>query len=138
MRHLISGSKLNRNTAHRKALIRNMTISLIQHEQIITTLPKAVFLRPFAEKIITLGKDYIEATDVHRKLFIRRLMIARLGNKSISVVEKIIETIAERYKNRKGGYIRIIKYGIRADDATQKAVIELVERNEKAKGSKLS
>lgn len=137
MRHLVSGSKLNRNTAHRGALLRNMTIALIQHEQIITTLPKAVFLRPFAEKIITLGKDYIAATDPHRKLYIRRLMIARLGGKSAPAVQKIINILAERYKNRAGGYIRIIKYEIRASDAAQKAVIELVDRNENAKGSKL-
>jgi large subunit ribosomal protein L17 len=137
MRHLVAGKKLNRNTAHRISMLRNMTISLIQHEQIVTTLPKAVFLRPFAEKMITMGRDYLKSDCPHRKLYIRRLMIARLGAKSHQAVEKILSVLSVRYKDRDGGYSRIIKYKYRSD-STQTAVIELVERNVNAKGKSFS
>ena len=135
MRHLVAGKKLNRNTAHRISLLRNMSISLIQHEQIITTLPKAVFVRPFVEQIITIGKDYLKSDCEHRKLYLRRLMISRLGAKSHNAVDKILNVLAERYKERNGGYTRIIKYKYRSD-STQTAVIELVERNTSVKGKK--
>jgi large subunit ribosomal protein L17 len=137
MRHLVAGKKLNRNTAHRISLLRNMTVSLIQHEQIITTLPKAVFVRPFAEQIITIGKDYLKSDCEHRKLYLRRLMISRLGSKSHDAVDKILSVLADRYKDRSGGYTRIIKYKYRSD-STQTAVVELVERNVDVKGKKFS
>ena len=133
MRHLVAGKKLNRNTSHRVSLIRNMTISLVQHEQIITTLPKAKFLRPFAEKIITIGIEYIKSTDESRKLFLRRLLLARLGGKSHNAVEKILSILSERYKERSGGYTRILKYKHRID-STQTAVIEFVDRDCDARG----
>jgi large subunit ribosomal protein L17 len=133
MRHLVAGKKLNRNTSHRISLIRNMTISLVQHEQIVTTLPKAKFLRPFAEKIITIGIEYAKSVDEARKLFLRRLILARLGGKSHNAVEKILTILSERYKNRNGGYTRILKYKHRID-STQTAVIEFVDRDVEAKG----
>lgn len=133
MRHLVAGKKLNRNTPHRISLMRNMAISLVQHEQIITTLPKAKFLRPFVEKMVTIGVEYVKSTDESRKLFLRRLLLARLGAKSHKAVEKILSVLGVRYKNRNGGYIRIIKYKYRID-ATQTAVIEFVERDIEAKG----
>ncbi len=133
MRHLVAGKKLNRNTSHRISLIRNMTISLVQHEQIITTLPKAKFLRPFAEKIITIGIEYAKSKDESRKLFLRRLLLARLGSKSHNAVEKIVAILSERYKNRNGGYTRILKYKHRID-STQTAVIEFVDRDVEARG----
>ena len=136
MRHLVAGKKLNRNTAHRISLIRNMTISLVQHEQIITTLPKAKFLRPFAEKIITIGIEYNSTNDEHRRLFLRRLLIARLGAKSHAAVEKILSVLATRYSTRAGGYTRIIKYKHRID-STQTAVIEFIDRDVDARGRDL-
>lgn len=134
MRHLVAGKKLNRNTAHRISMIRNMTISLVQHEQIITTLPKAVFLRPFVEKIVTMGRDYVKSDSLERKMHLMRLMISRLGgSKSKPAVDKILETLAKRYEDRNGGYTRIIKYKYRSD-STQTAVIEFVDRDIAAKG----
>ena len=137
MRHLVAGKKLNRNTAHRKSMIRNMAISVIHHEQIITTLKKAVFLRPFLEKIITMGRHYVIAELPERKLYLMRLMIARLGgSKSKPIVDKVISVLSTRYENRHGGYTRIIKYKYRSD-STQTAVIELVDRDVNAKGKDL-
>ncbi len=124
MRHRKSGRKLNRTSSHRKALFMNMAQALIKHEQITTTLPKAKELRPVVEKLITLGKKGGLAN--------RRLAIARLQDKGL--VEKLFSELAERYKERPGGYARVLKAGFRRGDAAPMAVIELVERNEEAKG----
>ncbi|MCG8503422.1 MAG: 50S ribosomal protein L17 [Sphingomonadales bacterium] len=124
MRHRKSGRKLNRTASHRKALFMNMAQALLKHEQITTTLPKAKELRPIVEKLITLGKKGGLAN--------RRLAIARLQNKDL--VGKIFDELAERYAERNGGYVRIFKAGFRHGDSAPMAVIELVDRNEEAKG----
>ena len=124
MRHRKSGRKLNRTASHRKALFMNMAQALLKHEQITTTLPKAKELRPVVEKLITLGKKGGLAN--------RRLAIARLQNKEL--VGKLFDELAERYAERNGGYVRIFKAGFRHGDSAPMAVIELVDRNEEAKG----
>ncbi len=124
MRHRISGRKLNRTSAHRKALLKNMAAALIKHEQIKTTLPKAKELAPHVEKLITLGKR----GDLHA----RRQAFAELRDNVM--VEKLFSTIAERYGSRQGGYTRIMKAGFRYGDAAPMAVIELVDRDPEAKG----
>lgn len=124
MRHGISGRKLNKTTSHRKAMFMNMSQALIKHEQIITTLPKAKELRPIMEKLITLGKK--------GGLHARRQAISKLQNNDI--VEKLFSEIAERYKERQGGYIRVLKAGFRKGDNAPMAVIEFVDRNEDARG----
>ncbi len=123
MRHGMSNKKLNRTSEHRKALLMNMLNSLIKYEQITTTLPKAKFLKPQADKIITLGKkDNLQNT---------RLLISKLQDtKSANKVKK---TLSKRYENRKGGYTRIIKAGFRYGDKAPMAVIEFVERDVVAK-----
>ena len=123
MRHGISYKKLNRTSEHRKALLKNMLNSLIKYEQITTTLPKAKFLKPQADKIITLGKkDSLQNT----KLLISKLQDIKSANK----VKKILST---RYINRKGGYTRIIKAGFRYGDKAPIAIIEFVDRDINAK-----
>ena len=124
MRHRISKYKLNRTTAHRKALLNNMALALIKHEQINTTLVKAKNLRPFVEKIITLAKK--------GNLASKKKAFSILKNKKIT--EKLFTSIVKRYETRKGGYIRILKNGFRYGDMAPLAVIELVDRDEKAKG----
>ena len=124
MRHRKSGRKLNRTASHRKAMFMNMAQALIKHEQIITTLPKAKELRPIVEKYITLGKKGGLAN--------RRLAISRLQDKNM--VAKLFDELAERYAERNGGYVRVLKAGYRRDDASPMAVIELVDRNEDARG----
>jgi large subunit ribosomal protein L17 len=124
MRHKYGGRKLNRTSSHRKALFRNMAAALIKHEQITTTLPKARELRPYVEKLITLAK--------HGGLSNRRLAHARLLDDAQLV--KLFGVLADRYKDRAGGYTRVIKAGIRAGDASPMAVIELVDRDVEAKG----
>lgn len=124
MRHKVGGRKLNRTTGHRNAMFRNMAASLIKHEQIRTTLPKAKELRPYVEKLITLAK--------RGGLSNRRLAHARLLDDAQLV--KLFDVLAERYKDRAGGYTRVIKAGIRSSDAVQMAIIELVDRDESAKG----
>jgi large subunit ribosomal protein L17 len=124
MRHRISGRKLNRTSAHRKALLKNMAAALIKHEQIKTTLPKAKELAPHVEKLITLGKR----GDLHA----RRQAFAELRDNVM--VEKLFSTIAERYATRQGGYTRVMKAGFRYGDAAPMAVIELVDRDPEAKG----
>jgi len=124
MRHKLGGRKLNRTSAHRTALLRNMAAALIKHEQITTTLPKARELRPYVEKLISLGK--------RGGLSNRRLAHARLLDDAQLV--KLFDVLAERYAGRDGGYTRIIKAGIRASDAAPMAVIELVDRDTSAKG----
>jgi large subunit ribosomal protein L17 len=124
MRHRVGGRKLQRTASHRTALFRNMAAALIKHEQITTTLAKAKELRPYTEKLVTLAKK--------GGLSNRRLAHARLLDDKQLV--KLFDTLAERYKDRKGGYIRIIKAGIRISDAAAMAVIEFVDRDESAKG----
>ncbi|MES9935681.1 MAG: 50S ribosomal protein L17 [Sedimenticola sp.] len=120
MRHRKSGRQLNRNSAHRKAMFRNMTCSLLRHELIKTTLPKAKELRTVAEPIITMGK-----TDSVAK---RRLAFDRLRDKE--AVGKLFGEIGPRYQDRPGGYIRILKCGHRAGDKAPMAYVELVDRPE--------
>ena len=124
MKHNITHRKLNRTTSHRKALLMNLSNSLIKHEQITTTLSKAKELRPFVEKIITLGKK--------GDLVSRRKTISILQDQKNT--KKIFEVISERYKERSGGYTRIIKVGNRFGDNAPTAIIELVDRDENAKG----
>lgn len=126
MRHGISGRKLNRTSAHRKALFANLAQALIEHEQITTTLPKAKDLRPIVEKLITLGKK--------KTLAARRQAISQVRDEKIAA--KLMGPLADRYKKRNGGYIRIIKAGFRYGDNAPLAVIELVDRDVSAKGAK--
>ena len=123
MRHKISGRKLNRTSAHRKAMFKNLAASLIKYEQITTTLPKAKDLRPIVEKMITIGKK--------GTLHARRQLISKLPVDA--KVEKLFNDFPNRYKNRSGGYIRIIKKGFRYGDSAAMALIELVDRDENAK-----
>ena len=118
MRHGMSGRKLNRTSSHRKALLMNLANSLIKHEQIKTTLPKAKELRPYVEKLITLGTK--------GELSNRKQAISALHD--LEVVNKLFSDIAKRYENRNGGYIRIVKFGFRNGDAAPMAIIELVDR----------
>ncbi|MZR31172.1 50S ribosomal protein L17 [Sneathiella litorea] len=124
MRHRKSGRKLNRTSAHRKAMFANMAASLIKHEQIQTTLPKAKELRPIVEKLITLGKR----GDLHA----RRQALSELHEKS--AVDKLFTTLSERYTERQGGYTRVLKAGFRTGDAAPMGVIELIDRDVEAKG----
>ena len=118
MRHRKSGRQLNRNSSHRKAMFKNMAVSLLRHEVIKTTLPKAKELRRVAEPLITLAKD----DNVSR----RRLAFARLRDRDM--VTKLFNEIAPRYKERPGGYTRILKCGFRAGDKAPMAIVELVDR----------
>ena len=124
MKHNISHRKLNRTSSHRKALLMNLSNALIKHEQITTTLAKAKELRPFVEKIVTLGKK--------GNLESRRKAIAILQDNKMTT--KIFDTFADRYKDRKGGYTRIVKIGNRYGDNAPTAVVEFVDRDEEAKG----
>ncbi len=124
MRHRKSGRKLNRDSSHRKAMFANMASALIKHEQIKTTLPKAKELRPIVEKLITLGKR----GDLHA----RRLAYARLPDRAI--VTKLFDVLGERYKDRQGGYIRVIRANFRYGDCAPMAYIEFVDRDVDAKG----
>lgn len=124
MRHRIAHRKLNRTASHRKAMFANMSSSLIEHEQIVTTLPKAKELRPFVEKLVTLSKK--------GDLGSRRIAIARMRNKDQA--KKLFDVIGPRYADRSGGYIRIMKAGYRYGDNAPMAVIEFVDRDESAKG----
>ena len=119
----MSNKKLNRTSEHRKALLMNMLNSLIKYEQITTTLPKAKFLKPQADKIITLGKN--------ENLQNTKLLISKLQN--IKLANKVKKTLSKRYINRKGGYTRIIKAGFRYGDKAPMAVIEFVDRDFEAK-----
>lgn len=124
MRHRVGGRKLQRTSSHRTAMFRNMAAALIKHEQIMTTTAKAKELRPYVEKLITLAKK--------GGLSNRRLAHARLLDDAQE--KKLFEVLAERYKDRNGGYARIIKAGFRASDAAPVAYIELVDRDVSAKG----
>lgn len=125
MRHGMVGRKLNRTASHRKAMFANMAASLIEHEQIVTTLPKAKEIRPIVEKLVTLGKK--------GSLHARRQAISQIG--SAELVAKLFSAIAPRYVNRHGGYIRIMKAGFRRGDNAPLAVVEFVDRDVSAKGS---
>jgi large subunit ribosomal protein L17 len=124
MRHGVAGRKLGVTSSHRFAMFRNLAHALLKHEQITTTLPKAKELRPVAEKLITLGK--------RGGMHARRLAYAELRDDAI--VAKLFGALAERYKERKGGYTRVLKAGMRYGDAADMAVIELVDRDPAAKG----
>jgi len=122
MRHQKSGRKLNRTSSHREAMFKNMAASLIQHEEIRTTLPKAKELRRVAEPLITLAKVSSVAN--------RRLAYARLRDRD--AVGKLFDVLGVRYKNRPGGYLRILKFGFRAGDTAPMALVQLVDRPETA------
>lgn len=124
MRHRMSGRKLNRTKEHRKAMFSNMAAALIKHEQIKTTLPKAKDLRPIVEKLISMGK--------RGRLHDRRRAFAMLRDDATTA--KLFDTLADRYADRSGGYTRVIKAGYRHGDTAPMAVIELVDRDEDAKG----
>ena len=124
MRHGVAHRKLGRTSSHRLAMLRNMSASLIKHEQIKTTLPKAKELRPYIEKLVTLAK--------HGGLSNRRLADARLQDDAQLV--KLFDVLAARYADRQGGYVRVVKAGIRRSDATPMAIIEFVDRDVSAKG----
>jgi len=124
MRHRIAGRKLNRTSQHRQMLFRNMSQALIKHEQIITTLPKAKALRPVVEKLITLGKK--------GGLHARRQVYAQLRDEAMT--KKLFEVLGPRYAERPGGYTRVLKAGYRYGDSAPMAVIELVDRDESARG----
>jgi large subunit ribosomal protein L17 len=124
MRHGLAGRKLGVTSTHRLAMFRNMATSLLKHEQITTTLPKAKELRPYVERIITLGK--------RGGLHARRQAYAQIMD--AQVVDKLFTTIADRYKGRSGGYTRVLKAGVRYGDAASMAVIELIDRDVAAKG----
>ena len=124
MRHRNAGRKLNRTSAHRKALLINMAQALVKHEQIKTTLPKAKELAPYTEKLITLAKR----GDLHA----RRQAHAKIGDDAM--VAKLFDVLAERYQDRDGGYTRVLKAGFRYGDDAPMAIIELVDRDEDAKG----
>ncbi|MEO9600318.1 50S ribosomal protein L17 [Parasphingorhabdus sp.] len=124
MRHRMKGRRMQRTGAHRQALLKNLSAALIKHEQIMTTLPKAKELRPYVEKLITLGK--------RGGLSNRRLAHARLMDETQE--KKLFEVLADRYSDRSGGYTRIVRAGFRSSDAAPMAVIELVDRDESAKG----
>lgn len=125
MRHGKTLRKLNRTASHRKAMFANMAASLIEHEQIVTTLPKAKEIRPIVEKLITLGKR----GDLHA----RRQAISAVRN--VELVAKLFDVLATRYADRHGGYIRIMKAGYRFGDNAPLAVVEFVDRDVTAKGA---
>ncbi len=125
MRHGKSGRKLNRTSSHRKAMFANMAASLVEHEQITTTLPKAKEIRPIVEKLVTLGKR----GDLHA----RRQAISAIRDEKL--VRRLFDTIAPRYADRNGGYLRIMKAGFRHGDNAPMAVVEFVDRDVDAKGA---
>ena len=123
MRHGMSGRKFNRSSSHRKALLQNLAKALLTHEHITTTLPKAKDLRPFVEKLVTLGRE--------DTLHTRRQAIARLGD--VELVKKLFSEISPRFAQRPGGYLRIVKAGFRYGDSAPMAVIQFVERSQPQK-----
>jgi large subunit ribosomal protein L17 len=124
MRHGFAGRRFNRSASHRKSMLANLASSLIKHEQIVTTLPKAKDLRPIVEKLVTLGKK--------GDLAARRQAIAQIGDEA--QVKKLFDVLAKRYAERKGGYTRVLKAGFRHGDSAPRAVIEFVDRDVNAKG----
>ena len=130
MKHRIKQRKLNRTSSHRKAMLANMAASLVKHEQIKTTLPKAKELRPYVEKLITKAKQ--AAANPEKAVAKRREVVSKMRDQEQS--RKIFDVLAERYADRPGGYVRIMKAGFRYGDAAPMAVIELVDRDLEAKG----
>ncbi len=124
MRHAVAGRKLNRTSSHRKAMFNNLAAALVKHEQIKTTLPKAKDLRPIVEKLVTLGKK--------GGLAARRQILASIKDEKLA--EKLLTTLADRYKARAGGYTRVLKAGFRYGDMASMAIIEFVDRDPAAKG----
>ena len=124
MKHRVKGKKLNRTSSHRKALFKNMAQAIIKHEQIVTTLPKAKTMKPIVDKLISLGKK--------GSLHARRQAFSKLRDESM--VAKLFGTLAPRYADRNGGYTRVLKAGYRYGDSAAMAVIELVDRDEDARG----
>ena len=124
MKHRIKGKKLNRTSSHRKALFKNMAQAIIKHEQIVTTLPKAKTMKPIVDKLITLGKK--------GSLHARRQAFSKLRDENM--VTKLFGTLAPRYADRNGGYTRVLRAGYRYGDTAAMAVIELVDRDEEARG----
>lgn len=124
MRHRIAGRKLNRTASHRRALFANMAAALIKHEQIVTTLPKAKEMRRVADRLITLAKK--------GGLHSRRLAVSRIRDEMM--VKKLFDVLGPRYKDRSGGYTRVLKAGYRHGDSAPMAVLEFVERDEDARG----
>ncbi|WDM85040.1 50S ribosomal protein L17 [Ehrlichia sp. JZT12] len=122
MRHHVAHRKFSRTSAHRTSMLLNLCISLIKHERISTTLPKAKELRPYVEKLITIGKVYKDKNLVYGK----RLLISKIKNSEAA--DKLIDVLSVRYKSRNGGYTRIIKNGFRKGDCAPVAIIELVDR----------
>ena len=125
MRHALGHRKFCRSTSHRLAMLNNLAISLINHEQIITTLPKAKELRPYLERLVTMARN-------KNTLHSRRILLSRLKNGN--AVDKLFAVFAGRYKDRNGGYLRIVKNGFRRGDCAPIAVIEFVDRDISAKG----
>jgi large subunit ribosomal protein L17 len=128
MRHHNSGRKLNRTSAHRTAMLRNLAVSLLRHEEVVTTLPKAKELRRVAEPLITLGKQPTLAN--------RRLAFTRLRDRDI--VGKLFEDLGPRFKGRAGGYTRILKMGFRPGDSAPRALVQLVDRKPETTGEEKS
>lgn len=124
MRHTMKGRKFSRKSGHRLAMFSNLAQALIKHEQISTTLPKAKDLRPVVEKLVTLGKR----GDLHA----RRQALSMLKDRALT--DKLFSTLAERYKERKGGYLRVLKAGFRYGDSAPMAIVEFVDRDVEAKG----
>lgn len=122
MRHGFKGRRLNRTSAHRKAMFANMINAIIKHEQVVTSLQKAKEIRPLIDKVITLGKNH--------SLSNRRRALSWLGQKTM--VKKVFDVLAKRYENRNGGYSRVVKLGFRKGDMAPTAVIELVDRDDRA------
>ncbi|WFW29526.1 MAG: 50S ribosomal protein L17 [Wolbachia endosymbiont of Menacanthus eurysternus] len=131
MKHRIKKRKLSRCTGHRLSMLKNLSISLINHEQIVTTLAKAKELRPYVERLITIAKKNSNKNNV---LYARRVLLSRLYNNNL-VVNKLLNVLVDRYCSRNGGYSRIIRLNPRRGDCASMAVIELVDRDIKAKGS---
>ena len=125
MRHRVAGRKLGRTTAHRVAMTRNMAASLIEHERIVTTIQKAKTVKPFVEKLVTMGKDPAQHS--------RRRAFSKLRDKDAT--GKLFDVLGERYKDRQGGYARVMKAGFRYGDMAPMAIIELVDRDPDAKGA---
>jgi large subunit ribosomal protein L17 len=130
MRHRVYGKKLGRNTAQRKALRLALATSLLQHERIITTHAKAIFVRDYVEKLITTAKRGLAHDDPNRGVHARRIAASRLNNDR-ELVGKLFDTLAPRYSERAGGYTRVIKLGPRKGDAADMVILELVDREVK-------
>ncbi|KJV69040.1 50S ribosomal protein L17 [Candidatus Neoehrlichia procyonis] len=126
MKHRVKHRKFCRTSSHRASMLRNLSISLLKCERIVTTLPKAKDLRPYVEKLISIAKNYKYKDNVYG----RRLLVSKLHN--LEIVNKLMDILAGRYKSRNGGYVRIIKYGFRKGDCAPIAVIELIDMDEKS------